>query len=124
MEPYGDYIYKSYRKACFPGRTDIMVGQTKSWFTNQSFCCNTLECSQRSLSNRVAIGCYVCDSRVTGLAGCSILNASSPHVYKTGSSSFSEVCAVSGLREKFPTLIKKLIFLRRSLAWRERTHSA
>jgi hypothetical protein len=117
MEQYGDHIYKSYQKSCSPGLTDIIVEPIEASVTYMTFCCNTIECSERSLRNSMAIGCYVCDSRVTGLTGCSILNASSPHVYKSGSSRSSEACAVSGLREKICMFLYKRFLRRSSVRW-------
>lgn len=120
-EPHSYYMHKSYRKACFPELTDVMVGTMQPnnlWFTNQSFCCNALECNRYQLPNGVAIRCYVCDSRVTGLEGCSILNVSRPHAYKYGTSSSSEQCAVSGLTGgKITFSYKQYIFLRQSSVW-------
>ena len=98
-------------KPVFPGVTDMMVGPMRSenqWFINQSFCCNDFECNRYMLPKNSAIQCYVCDSRITGLEGCSILNTSSPHVYKSGTSNPSEQCAVSSLME-----IKCHIFIQR-----------
>ncbi|CAF4621224.1 unnamed protein product, partial [Rotaria sp. Silwood2] len=58
-----------------------------------SFCCNYPECNQEPVVPKLAIKCYMCDSRITGLMGCSTLNISSPYVYESGSSNSFEACA-------------------------------
>ncbi|CAF1152777.1 unnamed protein product [Adineta steineri] len=83
----------SYQKACSPGKNTITAEKKEAYITIEYSCCNSLHCNQQSLPAVVAIECYVCDSRVTGLMGCSILNTSSPHVHEFGSSSTSESCA-------------------------------
>jgi hypothetical protein len=93
--PYADYIYKSYQKDCSPGETAFIEDVIESSITIGYFCCNNLNCNENLLPEGVAIGCYACDSRVTGLAGCSILNESSPYVYTSSSSNSAEACAVS-----------------------------
>jgi hypothetical protein len=70
--------------------------------TPNVFCCNSPECNTGHIGSPikdVAIQCYTCDSRVTGLVGCTIFNESSPNVYKAGSSSNEEACAVSSEKE-------------------------
>jgi len=76
----------SYQIGCSPNN--------KSIFTDL-VCCNSPLCNQQYLPLDIAIYCYTCDSRITGLEGCSILNISSINVYNSGSSSQSESCAVS-----------------------------
>lgn len=66
--------------------------------TPDVFCCNSPECNTGHVSSPVkgvAVQCYTCDSRITGSAGCTTFDASSLHVYKAGSSSPDESCAVS-----------------------------
>ena len=47
------------------------------------------------MSDDISAKCYVCDSRITGLVGCSTLNVSNLHAYRRQSSDSSELCAVS-----------------------------
>lgn len=68
-------------------------------FYQDTFCCNTHRCNQQILLSGLGIRCYTCDSRITGLDGCSILNTSNSHVYQSESSSRSESCAVSNHRQ-------------------------
>lgn len=79
---------------CSPNNRTIMSLENES-ISEELFCCNSPVCNQQHLSSDIAIHCYTCDSRITGLEGCSILNISSINVYNSGSSSQSESCAVS-----------------------------
>lgn len=88
-------MYKSFQKVCFPGRSVIPAKLIEESITIMSWCCNSFNCNQKSLRKGVTIECFLCDSRVTGLTGCSTLNAISSHVYKSGSSNPFESCAVS-----------------------------
>ena len=63
--------------------------------TIESSCCSSLNCNQQLLSNDITTKCYVCDSRITGLVGCSTLNVSNLRAYRRQSSDSSELCAVS-----------------------------
>lgn len=76
-----------------PGKI-AAYGDTFSW-VGESFCCNSPECNKESLPSKLAIKCYVCDSRVTGLTGCDTLNTLNQNVYEAGSSISTEACAVS-----------------------------
>lgn len=58
-------------------------------------CCNYPECNRDDIAPGNAIRCYTCDSRITGLEGCMVLNRSHPHVYNSASSNPFESCAVS-----------------------------
>lgn len=73
----------SYKKKCFSDQNALKYS-----------CCNSPQCNQESMQAMAAIHCYTCDSRITGLTGCSILNVSSPNVYQSTSSDPSEACAV------------------------------
>ncbi|CAF1364477.1 unnamed protein product [Rotaria magnacalcarata] len=84
-------VMMTYKKKCAPGQ--YAATQDGSSTLAQYFCCNSPECNQQRVPSKVAIQCYTCDSRVTGLAGCSTLNLSSPHVYESGSSDSTEACA-------------------------------
>ena len=66
--------------------------------TPDVLCCNSPECNTGhvgSPTKDVAVQCYTCDSRITGPAGCTIFDESSRNIYKAGSSSSKEACAVS-----------------------------
>ncbi len=84
----------SYQIGCSPNKTTItsLVNESK---TQNLFCCNSPACNQQLLLSDIGIRCYACDSRITGLESCGILNISSSFVYNSGSSSLSESCAVS-----------------------------
>ncbi len=89
-------IYKSYERKCSPGVNRIAAERDEDEDISITYgCCNSINCNQQSLPNNTAIECYACDSRVSGLEGCSILNISSPHVNIYASSSPSESCAAS-----------------------------
>ncbi len=88
-------------------------GRTHSSNTPSVFCCNSPECNTGHIGNAIkgaAIQCYTCDSRITGLAGCMIFNESNPYVYKAGSSSNEESCAVSSLKNSISSYIKINIY--------------
>jgi hypothetical protein len=63
--------------------------------TQDLFCCNSPVCNEQLLPLGIGIRCYTCDSRITDLESCSILNTSSSYVYNSESSSRTESCAVS-----------------------------
>jgi hypothetical protein len=100
---FGHENYKYYKKGCQPTIKDAHAVRISSVPTKPDvFCCNSPECNTGHVGSPikdVAIRCYTCDSRVTGLAGCAIVNESSPNVYKAGSSSDKEACAVSNVKE-------------------------
>lgn len=75
-----------------------------------SFCCNYPKCNDQTLLEGDAIRCYTCDSRITGLEGCMILNTSSVHVYNSASSSPFESCAVSRYEVFFFYLLTIIFF--------------
>jgi hypothetical protein len=89
--------YHSYKNGCSPEISTVF----KDGLTviEDSYCYNVLDYNQNSLLEKAAIRCYLCDSRVDGLTGCSTLDISSKYVYDSGSSSSSEACAVSNLRQ-------------------------
>ncbi|CAF1140007.1 unnamed protein product [Adineta ricciae] len=101
-------IYKSYKKTCLPGLTVIptdskQLKATEAVMSVVTSCCNAPNCNQHSAYDETAITCYVCDSRISGLAGCHTLNTSSSHVYRIGSSNPSESCAtIIGLAGRDP----------------------
>jgi len=92
-------IKKSYKKACQPTINDASRTRMQQALKKSAlFCCNSAECNKEIVTSGIAdpvIQCYTCDSRITGLQGCSIFNQSNPYVYKAGSSSHNEQCAVS-----------------------------
>ncbi|CAF4839779.1 unnamed protein product [Rotaria sp. Silwood1] len=59
----------------------------------ESFCCNYPECNEVPVPSKLAIKCYMCDSRINGLTGCSTLDILNPYVYESGSSNSFEACA-------------------------------
>jgi hypothetical protein len=81
---------------CSPNNSTV-ISLTKESITQQTFCFNSPEYNQQRLLPGDDIRCYTCDSRITGLEGCSELNTSNSHVYNSGSSNPSESCAVSRL---------------------------
>ncbi|UJR17342.1 hypothetical protein I4U23_004237 [Adineta vaga] len=88
--------HKSYINNCQATVKDVSQRISQLTSASSVFCCNTPECNRDILTNAVKesnLRCYTCDSRITGLTGCMVLDESSPHVYKTGTSSYSEACA-------------------------------
>ncbi|CAF1098107.1 unnamed protein product [Adineta steineri] len=88
--------YKSYINNCQATVKDVSHHINHLTSKPSIFCCNTPECNQEILTTVIkdsSLQCYTCDSRITGLKDCMILNESSPHVYKTKTSSLSEACA-------------------------------
>ncbi|CAF3394623.1 unnamed protein product [Rotaria socialis] len=90
---YGDTVHKSYKMGCSPRRTIIKFAND-TLISQELYCCNYPGCNQRILRPNEAIRCYTCDSRITGLTDCMILNTSSPYVYKSASSDSSDLCAM------------------------------
>ncbi|CAF3763003.1 unnamed protein product [Adineta steineri] len=86
-------VYKSYQTGCTPNST-TMISATGESISNDLFCCNYPECNQQILPRGEAIHCYTCDSRITGLKDCNILNPMSQYVYNSASSNPSESCAM------------------------------
>ncbi|CAM4822674.1 unnamed protein product [Rotaria magnacalcarata] len=87
-----DIGYYSYKKGCSPGKLALFSESYPS--VGDSFCCNSPQCNRQDLPLKLKINCFSCDSRVTGMKGCSTLNTSSLHVYESGSSISSEACAM------------------------------
>jgi hypothetical protein len=79
---------------CSPNKITI-TSLTNESKTQDLFCCNSPVCNQQLLLSDIGIRCYTCDSRISGLESCDILNISNSFVYNSGSSSRSESCAVS-----------------------------
>ncbi|CAF2050611.1 unnamed protein product [Rotaria magnacalcarata] len=90
---HGDTVHKSYKMGCSPRRTRIKFANGRL-ISQGLYCCNYPECNQRILRPDEAIRCYTCDSRITGLTDCMILNTSSPYIYKSASSDSSDSCAM------------------------------
>ncbi|CAF0977860.1 unnamed protein product [Rotaria sp. Silwood1] len=88
-----DIVYKSYQIGCSP-KTTAITSLTGELISENLFCCNYPKCNQRIFPPGEAIRCYTCDSRITGLKDCMILNTSSSHVYNSASSNPSESCAM------------------------------
>ncbi|CAF1326630.1 unnamed protein product [Adineta steineri] len=92
---FGEDGYRYYKKGCQP--TISGIDQAYPWKkTEPMHCCNSPKCNIEPEANAfkgIAIQCYTCDSRITGLEGCMLFDESSPHVYKAGSSSREESCA-------------------------------
>ena len=94
---------RSYKKGCQPPIKGVFGGWSPSRGDGKIFCCNSAECNRDVPFNFIPdafIQCYTCDSRITGQKDCSVLNASSPSVYRAGSNSREESCAVSDSKEK------------------------
>ena len=93
--------HKYYQKACQPTiREGTKAINLQSPDALSVYCCNSPECNSGRIENAIkgsTLQCYTCDSRITGLDGCLIFNESSPYVYKAGSSSNQESCAVSNV---------------------------
>ncbi|CAF1105896.1 unnamed protein product [Adineta ricciae] len=81
---YGKFTYKSYQTGCLSNATTSL----------NASCCYSPGCNNQILTRNEARYCYTCDSRITGLKGCDILNTSSPFVYNSISSDPSESCAM------------------------------
>ncbi|CAF1301359.1 unnamed protein product [Rotaria sordida] len=56
--------------------------------------CSHKSTTVTSLTGDEVIRCYTCDSRITGLKDCMILNTSSSYVYNSASSNPSESCTM------------------------------
>ncbi|CAF3315765.1 unnamed protein product [Rotaria socialis] len=87
-----DIGYYSYKKGCSPGKFVLRAGSYP--LVGDSFCCNSPQCNRQDIPRQLAIKCFACDSRVTGMKGCSTLNTSSLYMYDSGSSISSEACAM------------------------------
>jgi hypothetical protein len=94
---------------CSPNYSTIIPLGNES-ISEELFCCNSPVCNQQHLPTYIAIRCYKCDSRITGLEGCSILNTSNPNVYNSVSASQSESCAVSNDIKKINKYLIIIIF--------------
>ncbi|CAF4490877.1 unnamed protein product, partial [Rotaria socialis] len=106
-------VMMTYKKKCTPGQ--YAATQDGSFTLAPYFCCNSPECNQQRVPPKVAIQCYTCDSRVTGLTGCSTFDLSSPHVYESGSSDSDEACAtIIGLtgKDSFTNVTYPTFFIR------------
>ncbi|CAF1199768.1 unnamed protein product [Rotaria sp. Silwood1] len=79
---------------CCSPKTTAITSLTGELISENLFCCNYPKCNQRIFPPGEAIRCYTCDSRITGLKDCMILNTSSSHVYNSASSNPSESCAM------------------------------
>lgn len=118
-------IKKSYKKACQPTINDGSRTRMQPLKKSALFCCNSAECNKEIVTSGIAdpvIQCYTCDSRITGPQGCSIFNQSNPNVYKAGSSSHNEQCAVSSFSflysiERYKSLF---VIVRQSLVKQEK----
>ncbi|CAF3074865.1 unnamed protein product [Rotaria sp. Silwood2] len=86
-------VYKSYKMGCSPKST-TMTSLTNELISEDIFCCNYPQCNQQILLPGEAIRCYTCDSRITGLKDCMILNTSSSYVYNSASSNPFELCGM------------------------------
>ncbi|CAF1471432.1 unnamed protein product [Adineta steineri] len=86
-------VSKSYQTGCTPNST-TMISSTGESISHDLFCCNYPECNQQILPRGEAIHCYTCDSRITRLRDCNILNPMSKYVYNSASSNPSESCAM------------------------------
>ncbi|CAF1086085.1 unnamed protein product [Adineta ricciae] len=87
---------KSFTHNCQPTVRDLTRHVQELSTRSSVMCCNSPECNREILTNAVkgsSLQCYTCDSRISGLAGCQVLDPSSPNVYKSGTSSPSESCA-------------------------------
>ncbi|UJR32805.1 hypothetical protein I4U23_020267 [Adineta vaga] len=80
----GKTSYKSYQTGCSSNATKY----------NDVYCCNYPLCNEQDFHHSEAIRCYTCDSRLTGLKDCDILNITNPYVYNSVSSNPSESCAM------------------------------
>ncbi|CAF3595505.1 unnamed protein product [Rotaria socialis] len=106
-------VMMTYKKKCTPGQ--YAATQDGSFTLAPYFCCNSPECNQQRVPPKLAIQCYTCDSRVTGLTGCSTFDLSSPHVYESGSSDSDEACAtIIGLtgKDSFTNVTYPTFFIR------------
>ncbi|CAF3744235.1 unnamed protein product, partial [Rotaria sordida] len=88
-----DIVYKSYQMGCSHKSTTVTSLTGESIFEDL-FCYNYPECNQQIFLSSEVIRCYTCDSRITGLKDCMILNTSSSYVYNSASSNPSESCTM------------------------------